>query len=144
MHLATAYRRHNGFYVHSNAQTTSGVWVASRPFTKIPSDAGAEILGQVVEEALQASQTGIEHPNDWDAVEYPLPELAGVKSWSTFMKNARCASIKEVDGIVELTPSRNLGPERGYEPFEDAAIVVRTGDRERIATALLDAFKRCC
>ena len=53
MRHATAYQRHDGYYIHSESQTTSGVWVAAKPFKKLPSNVSPEELGATVEEAAR-------------------------------------------------------------------------------------------
>lgn len=143
MHHATAYQRGDSFYLHSESQTTSGVWIAVRPFIRLPRRVSAEELGAAVEETLAASQLGVTHPTDWDTVEYPLPTLAGVKSWATFMRTASCVNIKEMNGYVEMRPSKNIGPKEGYEPMEEVVTIRGSIDPERLGIALLDAFRIC-
>src|SRR5262245_55043422 len=110
MRLGTAYQRDNGYYVHSNSQTTCGVWIATHPFLKLPPDALPYDLGVAVQDAVKASTVGIAHPENWHLVADPLPELAGVRSWTTFMKSARCVSIEASGGSIELRPNKNCGP----------------------------------
>lgn len=143
MRSATSYQRLDAIYIHSNAQTTCGVWLAVAPFTKLAADVSTEELGKAVEQALDASRIGIEHPSNWDTIDCPLPELAGVKSWATFMRNARCTNIKEMNEYIELTPNRNLGPSEGYEPISEAKIVLTLKSHDRIGFALLSAFENC-
>lgn len=143
MRFATAYRRPEGYYVHSNSQTTCGVWVATEPFIKIPVDAPIDQLGKAIEEALERSKIGMAHPSDWSAIEYPLPELAGVKTWAAFMKHAKCANIKDVDNHIEFIPNKNLGPEKGFEQIEEETIAVPIVVNRQVGPTLLDAFERC-
>jgi len=77
-------------------------------------------------------------------VQYPIPKLAGVKSWNTFVKNARCVNVKVAGGKVLFTPSRNKGPKQYFEPIVDDAVELPVGSSEElIGDALREAFTQC-
>jgi hypothetical protein len=144
MQLATVYKRSEAFYLHANSQTTEGVWVAVRPFLRLPAGEPATSLGHTIIEVLHASQLGIPHPTDWDAVEYPLPELAGVKSWAMFMRSASCVSVTADGGKVMLMPNRNSGPREGYEALPEKTLELPLDCAvERVAKALNEAIALC-
>jgi hypothetical protein len=95
-------------------------------------------------EVIQASQSGIPHPTDWDAVEYPLPELAGVKSWATFMRAASCVSVTADGGKLLFMPNRNSGPKEGYMALPEKTLEYPLDcPEERVAGALDEAVALC-
>ena len=119
---ATAYRRKDGWYFHSDSLTTDGVWLATQPFLKLAPEASPSSIGETVLRVLQASQPSVPHPKDWKAVDYPIPEMAGVKSWGTFMKGSMRLCLDAADGVLVVTPTKNLGPKEGHLPYGDRAI----------------------
>jgi contact-dependent growth inhibition (CDI) system CdiI-like immunity protein len=143
MQRASAYLRANGYFVHSDSETTCGVWVAGHPYLKLPLDVSAETLSQSVRDALAASREGIEHPTDWDAVEDPLPELGGARSWNEFMKKARYVSITEANGEIRIVPYANRGSAEGFTPTEHAIMIPAESDDMVVGRALADAFRQC-
>ena len=48
------------------------------------------------------------------------------------MKHAQCASIKVIDGHAEITPNKNLGPEKGFEPIVEETIAVPIIDSKNL------------
>lgn len=143
MQCATAYKRGSEYYVHSDRQTTSGVWIASSPFLKLQSSEPVEVLGTAIQTALAASQTNVDHPKDWDAVEYPLPEMAGVKSWTSFMRQALCVSLRLTDSILTIAATKNKGPTVGFEPLDKSVTVSSMSPPEEIGRAMLEALSLC-
>lgn len=143
MRHATAYKRGDSFYLHSNSQTTSGVWMAARPFLKLGISVEAEELGRAARDVLDASAVGVEHPKDWNLVEYPLPEMAGVKSWPTFMKQAQCASLRVEEDGLHVYPNKNKGPKEGFEPLSNSIRVQVNASADELGRALLEAFALC-
>jgi hypothetical protein len=71
-------------------------------------------------------------------------ELAGVKSWADFMRDAASLGL-EVDGKwLKITPYRNLGPKEGFEPAPERAIEVPVeSSPAEIGAAIDEALTRC-
>jgi len=144
MQLATVYKRKGAYYVHSDSQTTDGVWIAVRPFLRISVEEGAAALVSAMKDALRSSRTNIEHPTNWDSIEYPIPELAGVKSWATFMRNACCLSVKADGGKLLLIPNRNMGPKEGFKALPEKTLDMPLDCPEgQLVKALEEAFALC-
>jgi hypothetical protein len=93
---------------------------------------------------LERSRLKIPHPTDWDSVYYPLPEMAGVKSWSTFMKGSRLLTLEVDVSVLVVTPTKNLGPEEGHVPLDDKVIRIDYGgSAEAIGTAIQNGIAFC-
>lgn len=142
---ATVYKRPDGFYLHSESQTTAGIWLATAPFLRIALDASSRTMGEAIAEALAGSQYSIEHPTKWsDNPILPMLEIAGVKSWTVFAGDALCVSIQLSQTTLTVTPERNLGPKEGFEPIPGVACILPfPSPNEEIRMALEQAFNRC-
>jgi hypothetical protein len=100
--------------------------------------------GEAIFEALDASHEAVPHPTNWNGLLSPLLELAGVKSWATFMRSAKCLNVEAEDERLTIIPQRNLGPKEGYESLSEKTIEFPLGSRpEEIGAALEEAFARC-
>jgi hypothetical protein len=142
--MATACKRKDAWYFHSDSRTTDGVWVATEPFLKLAPDASPASIGKTVLSVLEASQTDVPHPKDWNAVYYPIPEMAGVKSWTTFMKGSMLLTIEADGGVLVITPTKNLGPKEGHVPFENRVLrLPEISAPDVIGAAIQDAIAQC-
>jgi hypothetical protein len=124
MKSATAYKKGNALYLHSSSKTTAGVWIATPPFVKVEMDSTASAKGEAVIQALNASEEGVPHPTNWNGRIDPLLDLAGVKTWATFMKNAVCVDVESDGEQLKLIPMRNLGPKDGFEPVLENTVAL--------------------
>lgn len=141
---AVAYKRHDDLFLHSSSRTTAGVWIASSPFIKVESDSTLFSKGEALIKILNASQENVPHPTNWSGLIGPLLELAGVKTWSTFMKKARCLNLEADSGQLKIIPNRNLGPKSGFEPNQANSIELPfSSSTDQIGAALEEGFSRC-
>jgi hypothetical protein len=94
MKSCVLYRRRDGWYIHSDFKTKSGVGIAGPFFAKKTLDLDAFGLGSLVFRALQSSGPAVPpYPTDWNAVFAPMLELAGVKTLRSFAKGAACLCV---------------------------------------------------
>lgn len=118
--------------------------MATGPVFSLPSDASVEDLGLAVRKVLAASSSGVPHPQDWTAVSSPVLEAAGVRSWSTFERDALVCEIADEDEVLAFTPTRNLGAGKGYEHKNDQEVRIPSiSSYAEIGSALLQAFGSC-
>ena len=144
MRRSGLYRRADGhYYIHADSQTTVGLWTAVRPFLKLGVDEPAARLGEAVCEALAASRTGIPHPTDWDAVEFPLPAMAGVKSWAKFAQCAKSVSVEDENGTLRIIPYKQARPRGSFEQLKTAITVRNDLTPAEIGEAVVKAFEMC-
>jgi hypothetical protein len=141
---ATVFKLRDVLYLHSESKTTDGVWIASGPFLKITNS--KSVLGEAALTVLQASKTSIPHPKpeEWGGIIAPVLQLAGVKSWSKFVKDASSADLKVEGDRLKIIPNRNLGHKDGFEPIREKAIELPFPcSSHEIGAAVDEALARC-
>ena len=117
MKAATIYERKGKLYVHSSSKTTAGVWVINPPVLAVEKEDAGKV-GRALKECLAASREGVPHPKSFTNLFDPVLDLAGVKSFGTFMKSAKCIEVETSDdATVTLLPTRNEGVEEGFAPL---------------------------
>ncbi|MDH2240278.1 hypothetical protein N5K27_28695 [Pigmentiphaga sp. GD03639] len=117
MKAATIYERKDKLYFHSSSKTTAGVWVITAPVLAVDKENTGEV-GRALRECLAASREGVSHPKSFTDLFHPVLELAGVKSFSTFVKSAKCIEVETSDDVtVTLIPTRNDGVDDGFAPL---------------------------
>ena len=115
MRRATIYRRRKQFLMHASSRTTDGVWILTAPCLAVPEGSDDSEVQRAIRAALDGSQTDVPHPQVWKGLLDPLLRLAGVKAWSTFSKGTSCIEVEEEGTRIVLIPTRNLGPEEGFQ-----------------------------
>ncbi|HEY8210752.1 MAG TPA: hypothetical protein VIG99_24880 [Myxococcaceae bacterium] len=127
MRRATVYRRKKQFLVHASSRTTDGAWILWPPCLAVPEGSHGQELGQSIRAALDASRMNVPHPQIWKGLLDPLLALAGVKAWSTFSKDASCVEVEDDGSRITLIPTRNLGPDEGFQADHSRQIVPEPG-----------------
>lgn len=137
--LATVYRRKGSLFVAASHKTEAGFWVADKETVVVNSNDEAEVQSAVVG-ALSRSQNSVPTPTrDADLVG-SLLSAAGVSSWSTFFRLAKCADVHLRDGRLEITPYRNMGGSDGFDPMIDKAVELPEGSPD-LGKAVLAALE---
>jgi hypothetical protein len=144
MSSAVIYRRHDGFYIHSESKTTAGVWMASEPFLKVELNASAVEKGKALLEALNASKESVPHPADWDKVFQPMLDLARVDDWSSFMRRAGCVTADAESDQIIFVPHRNVGENEGHVPKRDQMVELPINSSFEYVGASLDRAMASC
>ncbi|MBP2159713.1 MULTISPECIES: hypothetical protein [Asticcacaulis] len=133
--LVTVYRRKGALFIAASHKTEAGFWVADEETSVVGSSDEGDVQRAVVE-ALARSQNRIPTPaRDADLVG-SLLSAAGVSSWSTFSKLAKCVDVHLKDGRLEITPYRNMGGSDGFEPMTDKAVELSEGSPDLGKTVL--------
>ena len=130
MRRVTIYRRKKQFLVHASSRTTNGVWILWDPCLAVPVTSDDRELQRAIRAALDGSRADVPHPRVWKGLLDPLLALAGVKSWSTFSKNASCIEIEEEGSRVILIPTKNLGPDEGFQADASRQIALDSASEE--------------
>jgi hypothetical protein len=141
MKKATAYKHGDSLYVHALSKTTAGIWMLSQPVVSCSVSEDAVVVGRHLTDALNGSRENIPHPSSWKGVFDPVLQLAGIKSISTFNKAAKCVDIESDGAEAALVPTRNLGPDDGFEPISGLAQRASLNDPLKLGTALLKALE---
>lgn len=138
MKAATAYRRGNRIFLHASSKTTAGVWILDQPVAGVAGD-DADAVGAAAHASLAGSREGVAHPTAWGALFDPVLALAGVKTFATFIKGAKCVEIEADDDIIRLIPTRNEGIDEGFNPLHDRTQTI-AGDDPALGAAVLAAL----
>jgi len=139
MKAATIYERKGKLYVHSSSKTTTGVWVINPPALAVEKEDTGEV-GRAVRECLAASREGVSHPKSFTNLFDPVLNLAGVKSFATFVKSAKCVEVETSDdGAVTLIPTRNEGVDDGFVPLSSGTEAA-LGSNEALGSAAIAAL----
>lgn len=141
MKAATIYERKGALYIHSSSKTVAGVWIISAPVLTADKANVGEI-GRAIRECLAASEEGVPHPNSFANLFDPVLDLAGVKSFGTFVKSAKCVEVETFeDAIVTLLPTRNEGVDEGFVPLISKTEALFDSD-EALGSAAVAALAR--
>lgn len=142
MRSATIYERRGKLYIHSLSKTIDGIWVLSAPILSMAKDDVREV-GHRVKECLAGSQTGIPNPELSINLFEPVLSLAAVKSFSTFIKSAKCVLVDTNDGvIVRFVPTRNEGAIGGFTELSEFMQAPLDSD-EALGAASIEALALC-
>lgn len=139
MKRATVYKRGESVIVHAMSKTTAGVWILTPPVACV-SMADTVRLSQAVVSALNNSTEDVVHPTSWKGRFDPVLKLAGVKTFSAFIKTCRCLEVELDAGQITLIPTRNLGSSGGFEPIGMKIGPVEFTDQGTLGKWLLSAF----
>lgn len=141
MKKAISYLRGQRVFTHASSKTTAGVWVLELPVL-VADAADVETLGRQVVQALNASKEGVPHPVSWKGIFDPVLELAGIKSWATFVKSARCVGIECTSEEVSFISTENLGASGGFNDIVRSDNYVGMSDMSALGQGLWAAFEK--
>ena len=144
MKRASAYLRKGKIFIGSYSKTSTGLWVFSGPVCTINEDHINE-LGQKIRDALNRSgREVVRHPanqEEWKAVQAPMLEAAGVKTWAAFAKGAKAVGLESDGATVKMEPSSN------YENKGGTSLPEKTFECElmnpNLGNALMMLFDAC-
>jgi len=139
MKRATLYERKGKVFVHSSSRTTAGVWIINAPVLAIDVK-DLTGIGDAVKKCLAASREGVQHPQSFAKFFDPVLLLAGVKSFNTFVKSAKCVEAEARDGAsLTLIPTSNEGADGGFAPLPNTAEAA-LGSDEAVGAAVAAAL----
>jgi hypothetical protein len=143
--IAHVYARNGEWYFQPSSMATTGLWIATPPLVQINSHDSRQRKGEAALEVLNASQQGIPLPQDTGSVIVPLLTKAGARSWTEFMKKAKCVGLELEGDKLTIMPHRKLPrPKGALEGMPEKAIVLSADtSAEEIGAALEEAMSRC-
>jgi hypothetical protein len=99
-------------------------------------------VGTAVAAALNASGSGVDNPPPTGPLPIqPLLEVAGVKSWATFVRGAQMVVVRLDDVEVFVEPNENRGGREGFVVRPDMEVFsAPVGDAEQVGKAVLDGL----
>jgi hypothetical protein len=146
MKTAHVFEYNGNLYFRPYSQTTAGVWIGTDSIMRLDTAAPNSEIGRVVLLVIDKSQYAIPHPSVWSEMDDdPLLKAAGVKSWSAFMKKAKCLAVDLENLTLRLIPRRNMGPREGYEPMPEQSVEIPLDSPpQHIGLAIRDKLSSCC
>ncbi len=137
------FKRNDDWYFHGLTRTTAGVLIATAPYRRISIESAAQ-LGQVCLEAIQTVTDSVPHPTEFASHFQPMLELAGVKSWGQFTRNAPYVDVIADHESYRISPTRNAGPKQGYDAATAGPITLPLdASAKQIGEAVQQAFDLC-
>jgi hypothetical protein len=118
---ASAFERRGMVYLHPLSRTKSWIYMATPPFLAV-ARLDTERIAEAVRKVLAASRPLIDEPPD-DVMD-ALYTMAGVRTWTAFVRGTRLLSLEQNGGVIELIPCRNGGGREGFQSIEGRAIKV--------------------
>lgn len=117
------FKRHDGWYFHGLTTTTKGVLIATAPYRRVDVESAFD-LGRICLDSMEAVPDSVPHPTDFEALFRPMLDLAGVKSWSQFMRGVPYVDVVASEDKLRVSPTRNAGPRRGYDAAAARPIIL--------------------
>ncbi|WP_137865122.1 MULTISPECIES: hypothetical protein [unclassified Sphingomonas] len=136
---ATIYRRKGVLFIAASHKTEAGFWIADQE-TSVVEGGDESGIQKAVAAALVSSRSGVPTPAPDANLIGSLLSKAGVSSWSTFSKIARCVDVHLKDGRIQVTPYRNMGGSEGFDPMTDNVLELPEGSPD-LGKAVLAAFE---
>jgi len=141
MKSASVYLRRGVFYVHPLAGSQGGdPCLFTGPVLQSPEHAGAEALGSLVRQAVEASHHHAPWPTDWKGLTDPLLAAASVKSMATFMKGATHVRVDVDRGELTVTPTTTKEHRNAFSPLKGREIKRAVGSDAEWGKAVVHGF----
>jgi hypothetical protein len=137
------YERAGSLFIRTMSKAAPGYWIEDGPVTVLRvGDAATDAVGAAVRAAAERSRVGVPAPTDFKVLLEEYRKASGVAP-ATFMKSARSVSVSWNDG-ASLTPTKNLGAKKGFEPIEASTIrLPATASDAELGDAVLSAVALC-
>ena len=144
---ASIYLLNSGVLVQPDSKTTAGVWLASKPYSLIPSVNDHYALGQSVVVALGHSLNDIPHPTSGKGLSADRLQAAKVRSEREFMEQAELVTVELTTNgytIMSYTNGGSKGASKGFSPTQAKAVSLNADcNSDALGSAIADAFSHC-
>jgi hypothetical protein len=136
MKRAAIFLRQGELFFDTESQTKDTLWVSTEDVLTCDVE-DLDRIASSLRSALDRSRTGVETPRPSADLTGPLLAAAKVKSWSTFIRGAKCVSAGLEDGLITLTPQRRM--QASYADVFEKERTIRLYS-ESLGQAVLDAM----
>ena len=142
MQNLVAHWRRRKIYIQAYAQTAGAGSIANGPVF-IADEGDAAKVTEDIRAALNYAIRGIPAPgrNDWAAIQAPMLEATGTKTWSQMARGAKAVGIEIEGGVATFTPGSNYERQGGVG-HHDRALKCPIAD-DRLGAVLQAAFAEC-
>jgi len=139
---AVVYAIGSKLIVASSSKTTMGVGLHVDPVVLSLDSSMGDVEVQLAE-SLRASDRILAHPaqSEWKGSFDPFLKAAGVRSFRSFMQNARMLMVDQDENGVTITPTRNLGAKGGFEELLNEQVAL-PNNVLAVAEAVLRVLKQ--
>lgn len=136
MKRISVYLRNGGLFVHPQAHTRNGLWILEKPVFTLVAGATESEKESLCLRALSLSRRDVRDPEPSENISTPLLEVAGVRSWRTFMKGVKLCEVEETGSEFVFLPYKTVGS--GFEPINDRQVRISAvnGEQGRFAAEL--------
>lgn len=109
----------------------------------LPLDSSVDDLEVQLAASLRESDRILAHPaqSEWKGSFDPFLKAAGVRSFRSFMQNARMLMVDQNEDGVTITPTRNLGARGGFEELLSERVALPNNERA-VAEAVLGLLRQ--
>lgn len=142
MSFASLYERRGTFYTTAQAKTVNWLHVISPPFVRLEANCDDEVLGKTLLEALAAWREEVPDPPINDDAFGPVLELAGLKSYQTFLHTAKYVRVKGDTNGIAMIPTRNGGIREGFHSLVEDALTIEEKEPKEVGIAARLALSR--
>lgn len=142
MKCASARLWKGDVFIQAFAQTTTGLWISNGPVYVAKKDDLPAKIGVKILAAFENSVVGLAHPaqEKWKAIQAPMLEAAGVKTWAALEKGAKSVGLEDRGELVSFMPT--VKDIDGPRDLPDHLVLSRKIEDE-LGLAMLKAFDAC-
>jgi hypothetical protein len=129
MRFAVLYKRRGKLIIGAQGRTTAGVLIGFEPPLSIDDTVDASSLGRALRDVLKRSRSPVPHPRpeEWPAITNAFLRIAGVKSWSTFVRGSLLTTVEWDGSAIVFQPHENRGARDAFQPMGLPAIRLDAG-----------------
>jgi hypothetical protein len=139
--VAVVYERKGRLFLSATAETVDGILLESHPLVDLGDQPDEQILGTMLDAVLKCGVSGLETPRPDEYPDPALPRLAGTKSYTEFMSDARSVTVAREWDEVTLTPMHNAGTRNGFEVLQEHSQVLNAPDSFELGQAVREAVR---
>jgi len=144
MKMADIYERADAWYIQSSSRAITGLWVGTPPTVRIGRHEPRQRRYEAAFQALSESRQGVPLPKPEDNLVAEILHMANVKSWSAFMRSAKCISLELENGRLSIVPYCKQGSKGALGSIPEKVIeLAADASPEEVGAAMEEAFTRC-
>ncbi|MFT3884777.1 MAG: hypothetical protein QM724_04910 [Flavobacteriales bacterium] len=140
---ASVYHGKDAFYVHSNAQTKAGFWIAHGFFKVLPIAEPLDAVVSACREALSNSVHGVATPTDFKLLSATTVVAFGLKNRTVLDRQSILCELDLDDSRVRIMPTKKDGKRNFLHLPSEAIEFEWDAPMEVFSEALMTNLKKC-
>lgn len=119
--------------------------IASEPFVFLDDTVSNVELAETLLKVLKKSKLNVERPKDWREFRKNYLKSLKVKTMNELHTNSINVGVIKKNGILELSPTRNMGSRKGFEYSKNMPPIKLSAEStvEEIGEALEEVLSQC-